>query len=76
MGNENHEIEERIDFLEFCYDLATFNPSSIETGMELFETLTDTYGLYIYMWDILEEEHEKNAIEENTVDSYQIHISY
>ena len=76
VGNENHEIEERIDFLEFCYDLATFNPSSIETGMEMFETLSDTYGLYIYMWDILEEEHEKNAIEENTVDSYQIHISY
>ena len=69
-GNENHEIEEYVDFLEFCYNLSTFNPSSIETGVEMIKTSAEAYGLYIHMWNLLKNEQEKKATEDNTTNSY------
>ena len=74
VGNENHEIEDRIDFLEFFYDLATFKPTNIETGLEMIGAAAEGAGIYIYMWDLLESENERNALEQNTTDSYQTHI--
>ena len=68
VGNENHEIEERVEFLEFYYNLATFNPSSIETGVEMIESLSEAVGLYFYMWEILESEQEKNVTEQISAD--------
>ena len=68
VGNENHEIEELVEFLEFYYNLATFNPSSIETGVEMIESLSEAVGLYFYMWEILESEQEKNVTEQTSAD--------
>lgn len=36
-------VEEYVDFFEFCYNLSTFNPSSIETGVEMIKT-SDVYA--------------------------------
>lgn len=38
-------VEEYVDFFEFCYNLYTFNPSSIETGVEMIKTSAEAYGL-------------------------------
>ena len=64
VGNENNEIEESVDFIEFCYNLATFNPSS----MKMIESLSEYICLYFYMWEILENEQEKNEEEESSTE--------
>ena len=64
VGNENNEIEESVDFIELCYNLATFNPSS----MKMIESLSESICLYFYMWEILENEQEKNEEEESSTE--------